>query len=85
MILDEPSSRLDPATERRIDHAVDELLRGRTGLIIAHHLATVHRVDDILILDEGSVLEFGARTQLSADKDSRFSQLLAVGLEDHRA
>jgi ATP-binding cassette subfamily B protein len=85
VILDEPSSRLDPATERRIDHAVDELLRGRTGLIIAHHLATVHRVDDILILDEGSVLEFGERTRLSADKDSRFSQLLAVGLEDHTA
>jgi ABC-type multidrug transport system fused ATPase/permease subunit len=83
VILDEPSSRLDPATERRIDRAVDELLRGRTGLIIAHHLATVDRVDDIMILDEGRVLEYGERTRLKADTDSQFSRLLAVGLDDH--
>ena len=85
VILDEPSSRLDPATEHRIDRAVHELLRGRTGLIIAHHLATVQSVDDILILDEGGVLEYGDRLRLAADPTSRFSQLLAVGLEDHTA
>lgn len=86
VILDEPSSRLDPATERRIDHAVHELLRGRTGLVIAHHLATVQRVDDIMILDEGRVVEFGERARLAADADSRFSQLLAVGLlQEHTA
>lgn len=85
VILDEPSSRLDPATEHRIDRAVHELLRGRTGLIIAHHLATVQRVDDIMILDEGRVLEHGERARLAADPQSRFSKLLAVGLEDHTA
>ena len=85
VILDEPSSRLDPATERRIDRAVQELLRDRTGLVIAHHLATVHRVDDILILDDGRVLEHGERVRLAADPRSRFSQLLATGLEDHTA
>ena len=83
VILDEPSSRLDPATERRIDHAVQELLRDRTGFVIAHHLATVQRVDDIMILDEGRVVEFGERARLAADADSRFSRLLAVGLEQH--
>ena len=85
VILDEPSSRLDPATERRIDRAVLELLRGPTGLVIAHHLATVHRVDDIMILDDGRVLEHGERARLAADPESRFSQLLATGLEDHAA
>ena len=85
VILDEPSSRLDPATEHRIDRAVHELLRGRTGLIIAHHLATVQRVDDIMILEEGGVLEYGDRPRLAADPTSRFSQLLALGLEDHAA
>ncbi len=85
VILDEPSSRLDPATERRIDRAVHGLLQGRTGLIIAHHLATVQRVDDIMILDDGRVLEHGERRLLSQDPASRFSQLLAVGLEDHTA
>lgn len=82
VILDEPSSRLDPVTERRIDRAVHELLRERTGLIIAHHLATVQRVDDIMILEGGHVVEFGARERLAADPQSRFSQLLAVGLEE---
>ncbi|HET6316431.1 MAG TPA: ABC transporter ATP-binding protein, partial [Chloroflexota bacterium] len=51
VILDEASSRLDPATERLIERAVDKLLRGRTGIIIAHRLATVQRADEILILD----------------------------------
>ncbi|MDA0337316.1 MAG: ABC transporter ATP-binding protein [bacterium] len=83
VILDEPSSRLDPATEHRIDRAVHELLRGRTAVIIAHHLATVHRVDDIMILDGGGVQEYGERTRLAADAGSSFAKLLAVGLEDH--
>ena len=85
VILDEPSSRLDPATERRIDHAVRELLRGRTGIVIAHHLATVRRVDDIVIFDAGRVLEQGSRETLASDSKSRFSQLLSAGLEEYTA
>ena len=54
MILDEASSRLDPATERLIERAVDRLLAGRTAIIIAHRLATVQRADDILILEAGA-------------------------------
>ena len=83
VILDEPSSRLDPQTERRIDRAVEGLLKGRTAIIIAHHLATVQRVDDIMILDEGRVLEHGERQALADDATSRFAGLLAVGLEEH--
>ncbi|MDP7361202.1 MAG: ABC transporter ATP-binding protein [Candidatus Latescibacteria bacterium] len=85
VILDEPSSRLDPLTERRIDRAVSGLLQGRTAIIIAHHLATVQRVDDILILEEGRVLEHGRREQLTQDPASHFARLLGVGLEDHTA
>ncbi len=51
VVLDEPSSRLDPATEEQIDRAVRQLLYGRTGIIIAHHLGTVQRVDNIMILE----------------------------------
>ncbi len=80
MILDEASSRLDPATERLIERAVDTLLRGRTGIIIAHRLHTVLRADDILILEGGRVVEHGPRVALMADPDSRFSQLLRTGL-----
>ncbi|MBT7099731.1 ABC transporter ATP-binding protein, partial [Candidatus Poribacteria bacterium] len=85
VILDEPSSRLDPATERQLDHAVSRLLEGRTGIIIAHRLSTVRRVDNILILDSGRVAEHGERERLAADPDSRFAQLLRTGLEDELA
>jgi ATP-binding cassette subfamily B protein len=82
VILDEASSRLDPATEALIERAVDKLLDGRTGIVIAHRLSTVGRADDILILEEGRVLEHGERLALAADAGSRFHQLLRVGLEE---
>jgi ATP-binding cassette subfamily B protein len=82
VILDEASSRLDPATEQLIERAVDRLMAGRTGVVIAHRLATVTRADDILILDGGEVVEFGSRTRLAADPDSRFSFFLRVGMEE---
>jgi ATP-binding cassette, subfamily B, bacterial len=82
VILDEASSRLDPATERLIERAIDTLLAGRTGIIIAHRLATVQRADEILILEDGRILEAGERTRLAADPTSRFHQLLRTGLEE---
>jgi ATP-binding cassette, subfamily B, bacterial len=81
VILDEASSRLDPATERRIERAVDRLLAGRTGIIIAHRLATVQRADAILVLEDGRIREHGPRAELVADPDSRFSELLRTGME----
>ena len=82
VVLDEASSRLDPATEALIERAVDHLLEGRTGIVIAHRLGTVTRADDILILDDGRVAEFGERSALAADPHSRFSDLLATGMEE---
>jgi ATP-binding cassette subfamily B protein len=82
VILDEASSRLDPATEQLIERAVDKLLANRTGIIIAHRLATVQRADEILILDEGQIVEYGPRALLVRDEDSRFSSLLRTGLEE---
>ena len=82
VILDEASSRLDPATERLIDRAIDRLLRGRTGIIIAHRLATVQRADTILILDHGRVMEHGTRQALAGDANSRFAALLRTGMEE---
>jgi ABC-type multidrug transport system fused ATPase/permease subunit len=82
VILDEASSRLDPATEQRIERAVDKLLQDRTAIIIAHRLDTVHRADDIMILEEGRVIEQGAHEQLAGDPASRFFSLLQTGLEE---
>ncbi len=82
VILDEASSRLDPATEVLIERAVDRLLENRTGIIIAHRLATVGRADDILIMEDGRVIEFGERAQLAANPESHLSHLLATGIEE---
>jgi ATP-binding cassette, subfamily B, bacterial len=82
VVLDEASSRLDPATETLIERAVDHLLENRTGVVIAHRLGTVTRADDILILDQGQVVEYGPRIDLAADPASRFSLLLATGMEE---
>ncbi|HMO55945.1 MAG TPA: ABC transporter ATP-binding protein [Roseiflexaceae bacterium] len=82
VILDEASSRLDPATERRLEHALTQLLDGRTAIIIAHRLQTLERVDQIMILEGGRVRERGLRAELVRDPDSRFAQLLRVGMED---
>jgi ABC-type multidrug transport system fused ATPase/permease subunit len=81
VILDEASSRLDPATERHIERAIDALLADRTGIVIAHRLATVQRCDRILILEDGRVVEQGPRAALAQDPSSRFAQLLSAGLE----
>lgn len=85
VILDEPSSRLDPATERMLSRAVERLLENRTGIIIAHRLQTVERVDKILVLGDGRVVEFGRREELARDPNSRYSQLVAMsaGGDDH--
>jgi ATP-binding cassette subfamily B protein len=82
VVLDEASSRLDPATEALIERAVDHLLEDRTGVIIAHRLHTVTRTDDILVLEDGRLVEFGERTVLASDQTSRFSRLLAAGMEE---
>ncbi|MCB8979315.1 MAG: ABC transporter ATP-binding protein [Ardenticatenaceae bacterium] len=82
VIMDEASSRLDPVTEMKIEQAIDKLLANRTGIIVAHRLATVQRADEIMILGNGRIVEYGRRTQLAADPNSQFAQLLVTGLEE---
>jgi ABC-type multidrug transport system fused ATPase/permease subunit len=81
VILDEASSRLDPATERLIERAVDRLLAGRTGIIIAHRLATIARADAVMILERGRIVELGPRKELARDPGSRLAALLRTGSE----
>ncbi|MEU4696834.1 ABC transporter ATP-binding protein [Nonomuraea dietziae] len=76
VVLDEASSRLDPATERRVEQSVDRLLKDRTGVLIAHRLSSLSRVDKIAVVDGGRIVEYGYRHELAADPDSRFSRML---------
>jgi ATP-binding cassette subfamily B protein len=82
IILDEASSRLDPATEQLLERAIDKLLRGRTAIIIAHRLTTITRAKKILVLEQGKIREFGERQALLNDPDSRFSHLLRTELQE---
>jgi ABC-type multidrug transport system fused ATPase/permease subunit len=78
VVLDEASSRLDPATERSVERSVDRLLAGRTGVLIAHRLSSLDRVDKIAVVGDGRLVKYGRRADLAADPDSRFSRLLAA-------
>ncbi len=78
VILDEPSSRLDPVTDQLVHTALSRLLEGRTGIIVAHRLTTLAYADDILVLENGQVREHGPRLALAADPTSRFAELLRI-------
>ncbi len=82
VILDEASSRLDPATEHLLERAVGRLVQGRTAIIIAHRLGTVLRADEIMILRDGRISEQGDRAALAGDPASQFCGLLHAGLEE---
>ena len=82
IVLDEASSRLDPATEAFLERAVTRLLSDRTGILIAHRLATVQRADRIVIVENGEIREQGDRGVLASDPASHYHRLLRLGIED---
>ncbi|MEI4801814.1 ATP-binding cassette domain-containing protein [Bacillus sp. NPDC077411] len=82
IIFDEATSRVDSATEQLIDSALDKLLKNRTCIIIAHRLSTLNRAQDILLLENGKVVEFGERKTLLEDESTKYHQLLQRGVEE---
>jgi ATP-binding cassette subfamily B protein len=82
VVLDEASSRLDPHTERLLEAAIDRLLDGRTGVVIAHRLSTVERADWIMVIEDGRVVEHERRAALAADPTSRYWQLTREGASE---
>jgi ATP-binding cassette subfamily B protein len=66
LILDEATSALDSVTESKIQHAFDELAKGRTTLIIAHRLSTVRAANRILVVRDGHIVEEGSHEELMA-------------------
>ncbi|MGG0814483.1 ABC transporter ATP-binding protein [Paenibacillus alvei] len=85
IVLDEPSSRLDAATEAMLQTAVDQLMEQCTGIIIAHRLATLEQVDAIMVLQHGRIVELGPREELASDPSSHYAMLLRTGREEELA
>lgn len=74
LILDEATSALDTESERAIQSALDELQKNRTSLVIAHRLSTIEKADEILVVDDGHIIERGHHTELLA-ADGAYAQL----------
>jgi ATP-binding cassette subfamily B protein len=66
VILDEATSNLDLAAERRVEAALAVLLEGRTAILIAHRLTTAERADRVVVVDDGGIVEQGTHAQLVA-------------------
>jgi ABC-type multidrug transport system fused ATPase/permease subunit len=89
VVLDEATARMDPVTEARVVRAADRLIRGRTGILVAHRLSTTERAEQVAVLESGRVVQQGTRAQLAA-ADGPFRRLLEaaaheVAVEEHHA
>ena len=78
LLLDEPTSALDPATEAAIMETIKELMRGRTTLIATHRLATIHNLDQIIVLEHGRIIEQGRGPELLT-RGGIYAKLYASG------
>ncbi|MEP6777397.1 MAG: ABC transporter ATP-binding protein [Chthoniobacterales bacterium] len=82
LLLDEPTSALDPTTEAAIMETIRELMHGRTTLIVTHRLATIHRVNRIVVMEKGRIVEQGTGAQL-LERSGVYAKLYASGNYPH--
>jgi len=84
LILDEATSNLDSDSEKAVQTALDELMKGRTTLIVAHRLSTIRNVDRIYVLVNGEITEVGSHDELLA-KDGEFARLYKMQFATDRS
>jgi subfamily B ATP-binding cassette protein MsbA len=84
LILDEATSALDTESERYIQTALDELMRNRTTLVIAHRLSTVEHADKIIVFDDGRIVEKGNHAELMANH-GQYAKLYRMQFKDSEA
>ncbi|RYU82207.1 ATP-binding cassette domain-containing protein [Hymenobacter persicinus] len=81
LILDEATSALDSESEKLVQSAMDELMQNRTSIIIAHRLSTIRKVDKILVIDGGRIVEQGTHEELSHSENGLYANLLKLQFE----
>lgn len=85
LVLDEATSAVDPATELRLSSALDTVTRGRTTVIIAHRLSTAETSDEVLVFDQGEIVQRGPHSQLVGESDSVYGRLHSSWIEQTRS
>ena len=75
LILDEATSSVDPETEAVIQHAIEKLIDRRTSIVIAHRLSTIRNADNIMVLEQGEIREYGPHEELVALEEGHYRQL----------
>ncbi|CDP07374.1 unnamed protein product [Coffea canephora] len=81
LLLDEATSALDAAAEMQVQEALDKLMEGRTTILVAHRLSTIHEADNIAVLQHGKVVEIGSHKQLISRPEGIYSQLVSLQQE----
>eukprot|EP00943_MAST-04B_sp_MAST-4B-sp1_P008776 g8776.t1 len=83
VVLDEATSALDSITEKSVQDALENLSQGRTQIVIAHRLSTIQDADQIIVLDNGKVIEKGTHNELIQLKGGEYAKSWKVQLEDN--
>lgn len=83
LILDEATSSLDAESEGYVQKALDQLMQGRTSIIIAHRLATIRKVDRIIVLEQGRIVETGTHEELMAGSSSVYHKFVSLQMQLH--
>jgi len=81
LLLDEATSALDSESEKLVQSAMDELMKNRTSIIIAHRLSTIRKVDKILVIDGGRIVEQGTHEELADNDNGLYANLLKLQFE----
>ncbi|HEU5089028.1 MAG TPA: ATP-binding cassette domain-containing protein, partial [Roseiflexaceae bacterium] len=83
LILDEPTSAVEPESEALIIEGLERLMAGRTTLIVSHRLSLAHAADLVVVVEDGSIVEQGAPGELLAQDESRFAAMVRAEAQFH--